>query len=151
MTDQPQIASTPPCDVRTEKLRQMEVEFQISAMREQNELRERMIEMKQRAFISRVPQEQIDADPTWLDKARSAVMSAMSKAIDPPPSMEIQLARLDVCRSCEQMKPSPNESLVGFCKKCGCGETRFSALTFKATIARSSCPLQLWDVASRAS
>ena len=139
-------ASTPACDERAKKLREMTIEFQKRSMLEQKEMQERMILARQNAFIARIPRAQLDADPTWVDRAKSVVRAAISKAKDPPPSIDDQLARLDVCRSCQDFAPSEDESLVGHCKKCKCGTHRYASLAFKATIAVSSCPRQLWDV-----
>lgn len=88
-----------------------------------------------------------DATPAFIDRITSALRAAASKALQPPPSVEAQLARLDVCRGCTAFEPVDGPA-VGYCGACGCGRHPFAGLAYKATIARSACPKRLWDAPS---
>lgn len=84
--------------------------------------------------------------PTFMEKVVSASKFVASKFSDDAPSQEVQEARLNVCRTCKAFSQVDDPNIVGYCKACGCGRHKFSALKYKATAAVSTCPYKLWDV-----
>jgi len=77
-------------------------------------------------------------------KIQSATRAMTSKFIDPPTSVTVQSIRLAVCNGCEELERDSDPAVFGYCRACGCGQHRFAALTFKATIARSTCVKNKW-------
>ena len=65
-----------------------------------------------------------------------------------PASEADAAARLAICMPCEHRavsyKGQTDESGVGFCTKCGCGNNPRAMLTVKVTLAGVECPLGKW-------
>jgi len=81
---------------------------------------------------------------TLAQRIKSATRAMVSKFCDPPASTEVQSIRLAVCNGCEELERDSDPAVFGYCRACGCGQHRFAALTFKATIARSTCVKNKW-------
>lgn len=84
---------------------------------------------------------------SFVSKVKSFGKAMASKAFQPAASRAQRRARLVVCAGCSAFKPT-EDSRVGFCRACGCGESNpLATLAVKSKILRSSCPRNLWDAA----
>ena len=85
--------------------------------------------------------------PALLSRAVSFIQAMASKVFELPATEEMQAARLNTCYACEFFQvdfDSPEQ--IGHCSTCGCGKSKFTSLSEKAKILKSSCPKGFWDV-----
>ena len=61
-----------------------------------------------------------------------------------PLDPQIAADRIEVCKSCEFLAPSPELGKVGYCKSCNCPRWSRSEITVKATMPAATCPRNKW-------
>jgi len=95
-----------------------------------------------RAANKSVPQ------PQTKSQALAYAAAELTHATQGPASESDAAARLVICMACEHRavsyKGQTDESGVGWCTKCGCGNNPRAMLTVKVTLAGVECPLAKW-------
>ena len=90
----------------------------------------------------------IDAEKSKLEMAKEYARAELTHATQGPASEADAAARLAICMVCEHRsvsyKGQTDESGVGWCTKCGCGNNPRAMLTVKVTLAGVECPLAKW-------
>ena len=82
-----------------------------------------------------------------LQKAMSWAKAEVSLVFQGPVSDSVYEARLLACSKCEFRKPTSNGVGLGFCTKCGCGDSPRAELTVKGRMPKATCPLERWPKA----
>jgi hypothetical protein len=81
-------------------------------------------------------------------QALAYTAAELMHATQGPASEADAAARLAICMACEHRsvsyKGQTDESGVGWCTKCGCGNNPRAMLTVKVTLAGVECPLAKW-------
>ena len=98
--------------------------------------------------IDGVPQAMMKSEPqarTQIELARQYARAELTHATQGPASEADAAARLAICMACEHRavsyKGQTDESGVGWCTMCGCGNNPRAMLTVKVTLAGVECPL----------
>ena len=85
-------------------------------------------------------------------QAKQYARAELTHATQGPASEADAAARLAICMACEHRatdyKGMKDEGGVGWCTKCGCGNSPRALLTVKVTLAGVECPLKKWSAVS---
>ena len=83
---------------------------------------------------------------TRIELARQYARAELTHATQGPASEADAAARLAICMACEHraVEYKGMSDSVGWCTKCGCGNSPRALLTVKVTLAGVECPLAKW-------
>ena len=86
-------------------------------------------------------------------QAKQYARAELTHATQGPASEADAAARLAICMACEYRAVeykgmTDAEKGVGWCTKCGCGNSPRALLTVKVTLAGVECPLKKWSAVS---
>ena len=92
----------------------------------------------------------IDKDKSKLELAKQYARAELTHATQGPASEADAAARLAICMACEYraVEYKGMSDSVGWCSKCGCGNSPRALLTVKVTLAGVECPLKKWSAVS---
>lgn len=86
--------------------------------------------------------------PSAMAQATQYARAELTHATQGPASEADAAARLAICMACEhravEYKGMTDAGGVGWCTKCGCGNSPRALLTVKVTLAGVECPLAKW-------
>lgn len=99
--------------------------------------------------IDGVPQAMIKSEPqarTQIKLATQYARAELTHATQGPASEADAAARLAICMACEHRAAEYKgmSDSVGWCTKCGCGNSPRALLTVKVTLSGYECPLGKW-------
>ena len=77
-----------------------------------------------------------------IKKAKSYIRAESSLANEGEVDEGVYNHRIELCKSCDDLKKTWDE--VGHCGACGCGTGRRSALTVKCKMPKATCPKNKW-------
>ena len=83
-------------------------------------------------------------------QAKQYARAELTHATQGPASEADAAARLAICMACEHraVEYKGMSDSVGWCTKCGCGNSPRALLTVKVTLAGVECPLKKWMAVS---
>ena len=87
--------------------------------------------------------------PSAMAQAKQYARAELTHATQGPASEADAAARLAICMACpdravEYKGMTDTEKKVGWCTKCGCGNSPRALLTVKVTLSGYECPLAKW-------